>query len=262
LCEEVLFFLPNFKAQAEEKLTSISQTSPQIAIATEDNQSRQVVSTSAKDLLAQQSNVTRVTGVEIQQTNQGLEVVLKTAAGSQKLVPLILPEGNKLAIDILDATLGFSIRNGVTKANPAPRIKAVSLAKILAIAPVISYKFSDDTSLSFEYEYLESNLTADDGLPIDPAIFEIPRERFLGDPDDFIDTKTHSFYLTLDHRFNENINLRSGFTAQISDDSTSFLRLSEFDPESGQFSRFFNEGEAFGNNYSWQTDLIRVCLIT
>jgi iron complex outermembrane recepter protein len=129
-------------------------------------------------------------------------------------------------------------------------------SEILAIAPIISYKFSDDTSLTFEYEYLESNLTADDGLPIDPVIFEIPRERFLGNPDDFIDTKTHSFYLTLDHRFNENIQLRSGFSVQTADDSSSFLRLFEFDPESGQMSRFFNEGEGFGDSYAWQTDLI------
>jgi iron complex outermembrane receptor protein len=129
-------------------------------------------------------------------------------------------------------------------------------SEILAIAPTISYKFSDNTNLTFEYEYLESNQTADDGLPIDPVIFEIPRERFLGDPDDFIDTKTHSFYLTLDHRFNDNINLRSGFAAEISDDSSNFLRLFEFDPESGQFSRFFRESESSGNNYAWQTDLI------
>jgi iron complex outermembrane recepter protein len=85
---------------------------------------------SAADLLAQQSNVTRVTGVELKQTNQGLEVILKTAAGGTKLVPLILPEGNNLVIDILDATLAFSIRNGVTKANPAPGIKTVKLAKV------------------------------------------------------------------------------------------------------------------------------------
>jgi iron complex outermembrane receptor protein len=74
--------------------------------------------------------VTRVTGVEVNQTDKGLEVILKTAAGSQKLVPLILPEGNKLVIDILDANLGFSIRNGVTKTNPAPGIKAINLAKV------------------------------------------------------------------------------------------------------------------------------------
>jgi iron complex outermembrane recepter protein len=85
--------------------------------------------TSAVDLLAQ-GNLTRVTGVEVNQTNKGLEVILKTAVGGQRLVPLILPEGNTLAIDLLDATLGFSIRNGVTKTNPAPGIKAINLAKV------------------------------------------------------------------------------------------------------------------------------------
>lgn len=38
--------------------------------------------------------VTRVTGVEVIQTESGLELVLKTVAGSERLVPLILPEGN------------------------------------------------------------------------------------------------------------------------------------------------------------------------
>jgi iron complex outermembrane recepter protein len=87
------------------------------------------VSASAEDLLAQ-NNLTRVTGVELNQTDKGLEVVLKTAAGSQRLVPLILPEGNQLVIDILDANLAFSIRNGVTKTNPTPGIKTINLVKV------------------------------------------------------------------------------------------------------------------------------------
>jgi iron complex outermembrane recepter protein len=451
---------------------------------------RHKVSTSATELLAQ-TNLTRVKGVEVNQTNQGLEVILKTAAESQRLVPLILPEGNKLVIDILDANLAFGIRNGVTKNNPAPGIKSVNLAKvdessirltitgesktpraeivpsrqnlvlsvtpegstvqtkpdeeieviatgeaeeddynvpdattatrtdtplrdvpqsiqvipqkviedqkitrisdalrnvsgvtpqrgfanlieqfnirgfdnskilrngltidgddstiapnvvdrvevlkgpasvlygqaqpggvvnyvtkkplreplyhleftagsfgfiepaidlsgpltedkklayrfnlsyqndgnfrdfvdseILTIAPVISYQFSEDTSLSFEYEYLESNQTFDDGLPINPVIFELPREQFLGEPDDFFDTITHSFYLTLDHRFNEKIKLHSGFSAQISDGSSAAFRLSEIDSETNQLNRFFSELESSGDNYAWQTDLI------
>ncbi len=80
-----------------------------------------------------QSKLTRVTGVEVNQTNQGLEVILKTAAGGQRLVPLILPEGNDLVIDILDATLAFSIRNGVTESNPAPGIRSVALTKVKVI---------------------------------------------------------------------------------------------------------------------------------
>ncbi|MGF1482159.1 MAG: AMIN domain-containing protein [Cyanophyceae cyanobacterium] len=54
------------------------------------------------DLVAQE--MTRVTGVEVIQTDEGLELILKTPAG-QQLVPLIFPQGNNLIIDILDATL-------------------------------------------------------------------------------------------------------------------------------------------------------------
>ncbi len=125
-----MFLLPSLKAQAEEKLTFISQTNHQVAIDTKEINYRQVVSTSAKDLLAQQNKLTRVTGVELNQTNNGLKVILTTAAGSQRLVPLILPEGNNLVIDLLDATLAFAIRNGVTKTNPAPGINSVALTKV------------------------------------------------------------------------------------------------------------------------------------
>ena len=79
------------------------------------------------NLIAQ--GVTRVTGVEVNQTESGLELILKTSAGSERLVPLILPEGNDLVIDILDATLAFSIRNGVTETNPAPGINKITVNK-------------------------------------------------------------------------------------------------------------------------------------
>jgi hypothetical protein len=81
------------------------------------------VSTSAADLLAQ-SNLTPVTG---------LEAILKTAAGGQKLVPLILPEGNHLVIDILDATnlQSLSIFQPTVKAN------WLSMGKFLCCLPLI-----------------------------------------------------------------------------------------------------------------------------
>ena len=82
----------------------------------------------AVDLIAQRT--TRVTGVEVNQTPDGLELILKTVAGSERLVPLILPEGNDLVIDILDATLAFSIRNGVTETNPAPGISQITVNKV------------------------------------------------------------------------------------------------------------------------------------
>ena len=86
-----------------------------------------VVNSKQQDLIVQ--GVTRVTGVEVIQTDEGLELILKTTAGSERLVPLILPEGNDLVIDILDATLAFSIRNGVTETNPAPGINKITVNK-------------------------------------------------------------------------------------------------------------------------------------
>jgi iron complex outermembrane recepter protein len=77
-----------------------------------------------------QQNLTRVTEVEVKQTPRGLELILKTLAGSERLVPLILPEGNDLVIDILDATLAFSIRNGVEELNPAEGINKITVNKV------------------------------------------------------------------------------------------------------------------------------------
>ncbi|MBE9045818.1 TonB-dependent siderophore receptor [Pleurocapsales cyanobacterium LEGE 10410] len=58
------------------------------------------------------------------------------------------------------------------------------------------------------------------------------------------------------HRFSDNIRLRSGFAAEISDTSESAFRLFEFDPETNEISRFTSEGEFSNDNISWQTDLI------
>ena len=79
--------------------------------------------------LITQSKTANVVGIEIERTDSGLQVILKTAGG-ERLVPLIVPDGNDLAIDILDATLAPSIGNGVRKINPAPGISSVALNKV------------------------------------------------------------------------------------------------------------------------------------
>ena len=125
-------------------------------------------------------------------------------------------------------------------------------------APTLRYEFSDATRLTFEYVYLESSQTYDEGLPIDPISFDLPRGRTLSEPDDAYESTTHSFYLTLDHRFNEAISLRSGLGAELADiDETAFrLLFNGFDPETGDNGRQYVEREFNANNLSWQTDLI------
>ncbi|MGL5836776.1 MAG: TonB-dependent siderophore receptor [Waterburya sp.] len=80
-------------------------------------------------VLTSQSQSNLVTAVQLNQSSDGLEIILKTPT-KQNLVPLISPVGNKLVIDILDTTLAFGIRNGVTKTNPTPGIKKVTVTKI------------------------------------------------------------------------------------------------------------------------------------
>ena len=91
----------------------------------------EITASNSKDLLVQRENegVARVTGIQINQTERGLELILETPS-RQRLVPLILPEGKDLVIDILDATLGFAIRNGVREVNPAPGIRSLTLTKV------------------------------------------------------------------------------------------------------------------------------------
>ena len=112
-------------------------------ISIEDIPLRNAVSTSARDLFLKdtaesfglasqphiaQNNLTRVTGVELNQTDRGLQVILETAGG--QLVPLILPEGNNLVIDILDATLALPTGNEFRETNPSPGINEIALTPV------------------------------------------------------------------------------------------------------------------------------------
>ena len=68
----------------------------------------------------------QVTGVRLNQTAEGLQIILATPT-KQLLVPLILPEGNNLVIDILDAVLALPGKQEFTATNPAPGITKVTV---------------------------------------------------------------------------------------------------------------------------------------
>jgi iron complex outermembrane recepter protein len=122
------FFLLSQKARAESKESIFNKTYNQLSLQRSlDSPSK--ASTLAKDLLAQQG-VTKVTGVEVKQTNKGLELILKTVAGGERLVPLILARGNNLVIDLLDATLALPTGNEFREVNPAPGIKEIAITQI------------------------------------------------------------------------------------------------------------------------------------
>jgi iron complex outermembrane receptor protein len=79
-------------------------------------------------LLAQ--GIATVTGIQINPTEEGLELILETATGEQRLVPLILPEGNNLVIDILDATLALPSGEEYRETSPVSGIKEITLTQV------------------------------------------------------------------------------------------------------------------------------------
>ncbi|MGI2903687.1 TonB-dependent siderophore receptor [Tolypothrix sp. VBCCA 56010] len=125
-----------------------------------------------------------------------------------------------------------------------------------AIAPALSYKIGDATTLTLEYEYLNVDRTYYDGLPPDPSVFKAPISRFLGEPGDRFSKETHSVFLNVNHRFSENIRLRSGFSVTLDDSEESEFRPNSIDSDGRTVLRRFAAGPGYLQNYSLQNDLI------
>ncbi|MEH1907455.1 TonB-dependent siderophore receptor [Nostoc sp.] len=127
--------------------------------------------------------------------------------------------------------------------------------KVFAIAPALSYKIGDATTLTLEYEYLKLDRTYYDGLPPDPIVFKAPISRFLGEPDDHFSKETHSVFLNVNHRFSENIRLRSAFSVTLDDSEESEFRPNNI-VDGRTVRRRFAAGPGYLQNYSLQNDLI------
>ncbi|MGD1939504.1 MAG: TonB-dependent siderophore receptor [Cyanophyceae cyanobacterium] len=171
-------------------------------------------------------------------------------AGSFDLIePAIDFTGPLTKDDRLTYRLTASYQNG-------GRFREFVDSETFSVSPILRYEFSENTDLTVEYEYLIDNQTFDDGLPLDPVVFDLPRDRFLGEPDDSLNAEAHRFYVTFNHRFNENLRMRSGFGAEFLNDELRAFRPGNFDPVTGDVERGFAFNEGFNETFSWQTDLI------
>ncbi|PIG94710.1 TonB-dependent siderophore receptor [Gloeocapsopsis sp. IPPAS B-1203] len=86
------------------------------------------------------------------------------------------------------------------------------------VAPVVTYQFSDQTRITLDLEYTYDDRTLDRGLPIigsQPG--EIPRSRFLQEPDDFRRIENVFTGYEFEHNFSENWRLRNLFRYQYNE---------------------------------------------
>ena len=76
------------------------------------------------DLLVQDTNV-KVTNIRLNNTVRGLQLIIQTADG-QKLVPLILSEGNNLVIDLTNADLDLATGDNFRESDPIAGIASIT----------------------------------------------------------------------------------------------------------------------------------------
>lgn len=132
-------------------------------------------------------------------------------------------------------------------------------SEVFSIAPVLSYKISDNTNLTLEYEHSTVNRTFYDGLPPIRESFQVPISRFLGEPSakDY-NLNSNAFNLTLDHTFSENLRLRSAFLTYLTtSDDNRFVRPNRSLEKDGRtLPRTLAGGAEYTNTFALQNELV------
>ncbi|WP_335137290.1 TonB-dependent siderophore receptor [Nostoc sp.] len=131
--------------------------------------------------------------------------------------------------------------------------------EIVSVTPVITYKPSENTTLNFEYEYGRRRGTFDRAFPpISPVFLTLPISRFLQEPNNFLSLDYQRGTATVDHRFSENLQLRSSFSVQSTFDNNAYTQADgNLEADGHTLPRIYigNENRRI-EDYSWQTDLI------
>lgn len=101
---------------------------------------------------------------------------------------------------------------GVYESSDSFRDKVNSDRKM--IMPALTYIFKPGTQIAVNFDYLHTRQTGDGGLPIFTGQTEVvlPRERFLGLPDQDYDIIRRGGRLLFDHRINSDWSLRVGYS--------------------------------------------------
>ncbi|MBD2309025.1 TonB-dependent receptor [Chroococcidiopsis sp. FACHB-1243] len=127
------------------------------------------------------------------------------------------------------------------------------------IAPALTWKIGDRTDITFELEYADSERPFDtDGtVAVGEGIADIPRDRILNEPDDYIERDFFKVGYNLEHRFNDNWTLRNAFRYLNSSVFSDKLTIaSDFDEATGILNRVYAYDDFDSEDYSLQTNVV------
>ncbi|MDV3351207.1 TonB-dependent receptor [Leptothoe sp. LEGE 181152] len=129
------------------------------------------------------------------------------------------------------------------------------------ISPALTWNINDRTDLNLQLEYLNEQRPLDTGLvAFGDGLADIPRDRVLGELDDEISSDYFSAGYTLEHRFNDNWQLRNAFRyIRDADDisaAPSFPFIGGLDETTGTLNRVFGEQKVSNTTYALQTNAV------
>jgi len=125
------------------------------------------------------------------------------------------------------------------------------------IAPVLSWDISDRTNLTILMEYTDEENPFDLGFPaIGNRAAELPRDRVIGDRNDFLKNRSLLLGYDFKHRFNESWTLNHGFRYVTQDYSVFPALPFNVDESTGEATLFFADRKYHSDDYTIQTNVV------
>ncbi|MBE7385479.1 MAG: TonB-dependent receptor [Leptolyngbya sp. SIO1E4] len=127
----------------------------------------------------------------------------------------------------------------------------------LFIAPSLTWQISDNTDITFNFDYFDDERPYDRGIvAFGNGVADIPSDRILGELDDVAKTESLEAGYLLEHRFSDSWRLRNNFRFNSLDRFDIFTDPQSLDESTGILTRRFGDLERTDEIYSLQTNVV------
>ncbi|MBE9168793.1 TonB-dependent siderophore receptor [Pleurocapsales cyanobacterium LEGE 06147] len=127
----------------------------------------------------------------------------------------------------------------------------------LFLAPTLTFALTPRTALTLDLTWTDETRTADDGIPaIGNRPANLPRNRFLGEPFQNIESDVVNLGYFLEHQFSDRWSINNLFRAQWVNLKRYYPLFDSLDEETGELSRLSYFSERQDNAFSSQTNVI------
>jgi iron complex outermembrane recepter protein len=125
------------------------------------------------------------------------------------------------------------------------------------IAPIVTWKISDRTNLTFSLEYQDDRRPYDSGLvAFGNKVADVPYDRIFNEPDDFYESNYLNIGYNLEHRFSDNWTLRNAFRYLNQEFFLQTALPLFLNETTGLLNRLYAERDWKSRDYSLQTNVV------